>query len=116
MFSDLRIPVVFGALGEAGPMDAVLAEGDVPGAAVQFAPASTHAPGCACCMARGEAGRALAWLLHARARGEIAFFTRVIAVVATEAARADIRAALASDPIASTCFKAAPDLTASPNT
>jgi hypothetical protein len=114
MLSDLRIPVVFGRLGEAEPKDVVLAEGDVPGAAVHFSPVSGHAPGCTCCRARGEAGRALAWLLHARARGEIDFFTRVIAVVTTEGARADIRAALASDPIASTCFKAGPDVPASP--
>ncbi len=105
MLSDLRIPVVFGDLADAGPQDAVLAEGDLPGAAAHFVPGSGHAPGCACCVARGEAGRALAWLLHARARGEVPFFTRVVAVVTTDAARADIRSALASDPIASTCFK-----------
>jgi hypothetical protein len=105
MLSDLRIPVVFGDLSEAGAQDAVLAEGDVPGAAAHFVPGSGHAPGCACCAARGEAGRALAWLLHARARGQIPFFTRVIAVVATEAGRADVCSALVSDPIAATCFK-----------
>jgi hypothetical protein len=105
MLSDLRIPVVFGDVSAAGPGDAVLAEGDLPGATAHFVPGAGHAPGCTCCVARGEAGRALAWLLHARARGEVPYFTRIVAVVTTQAARDDIHAALLSDPIASTCFK-----------
>jgi hypothetical protein len=104
MLSDLRIPVVFGEPSEAGPQDAVLAEGDLP-AAAHFVPGSGHAAGCTCCVPRGEAGRALAWLLHARARGQVPFFNRVVAVVSTEAGRADICSALVSDPIASTCFR-----------
>jgi hypothetical protein len=108
MFTDLRIPVIFGDLSEAGPQDAVLAEGGAlvhAGATAAFQPGTGHAPGCACCVPRGEAGRALAWLLHARARNQVPFFTRVIAVVETDAGRADIRSALEADPIASTCFK-----------
>jgi hypothetical protein len=105
MLSDLRIPVVFGAPADAGPQDAVLAEGDLPGAAAHFVPGSGQAPGCSCCVARGEAGRALAWLLHARARATVPFFTRVVVVATSDAGRADVRSALASDPIASTCFR-----------
>jgi hypothetical protein len=108
MFSDLRIPVVFGDLAQAGPQDAVLAEGVAPrreGATAAFTPGTGHAPGCTCCAPRGEAARALAWLLHARARNQVPYFTRVVAVTTTDAARADLCSALVSDPIASTCFR-----------
>jgi hypothetical protein len=105
MLADLRIQVVFGDLSEAGPHDAVLAEGNMAGAGASFVPGSGHPPGCSCCVGRSEAGRALAGLLHARARGEVSYFTRVVAVVKTEAGRAELCLALASDPVASLCFK-----------
>jgi len=96
---DARVPVVFGPAEAAAPGDAVLREGE------DFTPDSGHAPGCACCVARTEAGRALAALLHARARDKIPFFRRVVVVLATEAGRAAVEGALANDPVASACFR-----------
>jgi hypothetical protein len=110
---DTRLPVVFGPLEAAGPEDAILFEDGAPGCAVsparasaKFAPGLQHAVGCACCGARREAGRALGGLLHARARGQVGFFRRVIAVVHTAGGRAEIEAALRGDPLVSACFKA----------
>jgi hypothetical protein len=104
---DMRVPVVFAPLDQAGEGDAVLFErvGTWPGGSAAFVPLPLHAPGCACCGARTAAGRALADLLHRRARREVAFFSRVIAVLESEAGRRDVEAALASDPVAATCFK-----------
>ena len=99
-FLDARIPVLFASAEDAGPKDVILAEG------VAFH-ASVHAPGCACCPPRSGAGRALSTLLQDRARGHVPFFTRVIAVPATPSGRAEIEAALRSDPVASACFRLA---------
>jgi hypothetical protein len=106
---DARVPVVLAPAEEAGPDDALLLEtdGTAPhiAAAVAFQVESAHPQGCACCSPRRGAGRALAALLHARARGETAYFRRVIAVPVTAAGRADILAALRSDPVAAACFR-----------
>jgi hypothetical protein len=99
-YLDARVPVVFASLEDAGPLDAILVEGEAFHAAA-------HVPGCPCCPPRGAAGRALAALLQDRARGRIPFFTRVISISATEAGRAEIEAALQSDPVASACFRPA---------
>lgn len=106
---DSRIPVVLGDLPDATAGDAVLFEAPVrpwAGAAASFSPGQQHIGGCACCGGRVEAGRALGWLLHARARGNVPFFGRVIAVIRTEAGRAELAAALAGDPLAAACFRA----------
>jgi hypothetical protein len=87
----------------------VLFEGQaVPrgGASAAFTPRLRHAAGCACCARRPEAGRALGSLLHARARNEIPFFTRVLVVTTTDIGRLDVADALLNDPVASTCFRA----------
>jgi hypothetical protein len=108
---DARVPVVFGTMAEAGPADAVLLEGDAaPGgrAAACFQARMPHAAGCACCAQRRAAGLALTALLQARARGTVAFFTRVVAIAASEAGREDILAALAQDPVAASCFRLQP--------
>jgi hypothetical protein len=110
---DARVPVIFGRLDQAGPADAVLFEGESapgPGASARFQPEASpsnpgHALGCACCVPRNPAGRALAALLQDRARGRVAFFTRVIATTETPAGRAAVEAALAADPVASACFR-----------
>jgi hypothetical protein len=99
IMSDARVPVVFAPVEAAGPDDAVLREGK------DFTPESEHAPGCACCAGRTHAGRALATLLHARARTQVAFFRRVVVVIASEEGRAAVESALANDPVASTCFR-----------
>ena len=107
--SDGRIPVVLG--GVVGEGDAVLLEGDgalPPGAAARFS-AGGHAIGCACCIPRGEAGRALGWLFLARARGEVAPFGRVVAMTTSAAGREAVVAAVSGDVVASARFRLAED-------
>ncbi|MGI3778768.1 MAG: hypothetical protein ACRYGC_15875 [Janthinobacterium lividum] len=105
--SDGRIPVVIG--GAAGEGDAVLVEGDgaLPaGAAARFTlAAGGHAIGCACCVPRSDAGRALGRLFLARARGEVAAFARVVVVAASEEGRAAVEAAVGGDVVASARFR-----------
>jgi hypothetical protein len=106
---DSRIPVVYGTLAGARAGDAVIFEGNVQpfsGAVAAFTPSPRHVAGCACCAGRSPAGRALGSLLHARARNEVPFFTRILVVATTDEGRADVAAALSNDPIASTCFRA----------
>ena len=117
MFVDARIPVLFGNAGLAGAEDALLIEASAALPAntamltERLSPAqaaeTAHAAGCDCCAPRGAVGRLLAGLFLARARGEVGFFRRV--VVATEDAqtRAEVAAALAQDPLASSCFRLA---------
>ncbi len=104
---DGRIAVVLG--GAAGEGDAVLLEGDgvLPeGAAARFTvEAGGHAIGCACCVPRSDAGRALGRLFLARARGEVAAFGRVVAVTTSEAGRAAVVAAVAGDVVAAARFR-----------
>ena len=108
MSTDARLPVVFGDFSTAGPDDALLIEGEAPapaGAAVaRFAagPRPWHAVGCACCVPRAAAAAALGRLYLARARGEVAFFRRVVAVVHDPGA---VRAALAADALAAARFR-----------
>jgi hypothetical protein len=99
IMTDARVPVVIGPAVAAAAGDAVLREGE------DFTPAAGHAAGCACCVGRTEAGRALAALLHARARNKVPFFSRVLVVLASEAGRAAVEGALANDPVASACFR-----------
>ncbi len=82
MSSDPRIPVLRGAAACLRPGDAVLLP---PGAsappghpAAHLALRPAHVLGCACCPPRGEAARMLGRLFLARARGEVAFFGRVL--------------------------------------
>ena len=91
---DARIPVAFGALADARPDDAVLADVAPDG----------HAPSCACCIARTPSATALGALFQQRARGEVAFFRRVLVV--TDAAGQDaVVRALEADPVASARFR-----------
>src|SRR5271166_1568978 len=89
---DARVPVVFGDMAAAGPDGGLLIEGDAPAppgrAVARFAsgPLRWHAAGCACCLPRAAAAAALGRLYLARARGEVVFFRRVIAVVNDPAA------------------------------
>lgn len=95
---DGRVPVAFGASLDAQEDDAVLADG-LEGAA-------RHEAGCACCAARTPAAQALGRLFMQRARGEVAFFRRVLidSDAGTEAA---VRAALRSDPVVAARFRLA---------
>jgi hypothetical protein len=106
--SDFLIPVVFDTAGEAGADDVVLREGeDAPDGSAAFQPddLAGHAPGCGCCAARNPAGRALGALLAARARGEVAYFRRVIVVARSEAGRQAVEHALDGDAVVSECFR-----------
>lgn len=101
--SDARIPLRFAAAAEIGPGEAVLWEeaappqsGALPPYAVvaRFRRAAVHVPGCFCCGGRGPAAVALGTLFQDRARGRVAWFTGVVAVVRDPAA---IAAELAGD-------------------
>ena len=105
---DARVPVVFADAAAAGPEDALLIEGDAPAPAgralARFAagPLRWHAAGCACCVPRAAVAAALGRLYVARARGEVGYFRRVVAVVQDADA---IRAALAEDRLAAGRFR-----------
>jgi hypothetical protein len=81
MASDSRVEVVFGSQETAVPGDFVLP-----------APVESwlHVPGCACCVGRGALAAALGRLFIARARGEVAFFHRVVVTGAAPATRASL--------------------------
>ena len=109
MLMDARIPVSFGTLSDAGPDAAVLFEGSpMPDGVlgVSFLPGpGVLAVGCACCSPRGPLARAIGEMFTARAKGEIAFFRRVIGVPATEEGRAAMVAVLSEDPLCSAWFR-----------
>ena len=113
LFVDARIPVLFGPAALAGTEDAVLLEtrsAETVQAAMlveRFDETShqPHATGCVCCTSRTELGRLLAGLFLARARGEVGFFRRVIVASGSPAVQDAVRAALAQDPLASSCFR-----------
>jgi hypothetical protein len=106
--ADDRIPLRFGQ-PEAG--EAVLIEGDAatapgrPIARFRLVPGlAGHVLGCACCVPRGPVAEALGRLFLARARGEVAWF-HSIAVIATPAGEAAVRAALAGDQVSAGHFR-----------
>jgi G3E family GTPase len=107
-FIDARLPLLFGAAGDASTDDALLLEGEgepTPGRDwFTPAPQTAHPVGCVCCTARNAAGLALSRLLLARARGQGPFFRRVIAVTRTPAGRDAVLEALRGDPLASSCL------------
>jgi len=108
---DARIPLAFRPVAESGPGVALLLEGDWPapeGAPVgRFMPGpARHGADCACCVPLGAVAQALGQLFLARARGEASFFRSVI-VVCGAAGRADVLAALATDPVVSARFRLA---------
>lgn len=108
--ADHRIEIAFGTPEQVGPGDVLLAEGEHPGAAANFAPgAAGHALGCACCAPRTGAGRALTALLHGRARGQLPFFRRVVVFACTGPGRAELAHAVSTDPVARACFRLSPD-------
>jgi hypothetical protein len=92
---DARIGVVFGRASERQEGDVVLSEG-IAG--------TGHPAGCACCTSRTAAADALGRLFTQRARGEVAFFRRVL-VDADEAGRQAVRVALQSDPVVCARFR-----------
>jgi hypothetical protein len=107
---DARLPVIFAPAASAGSDDALLIEAGAtapPGhpvarLAAGRAAAPAHVAGCACCLPRGAVAAALGALFLARARGEVAFFRRVIADVTDPSA---VRAALQNDPASAARFR-----------
>jgi hypothetical protein len=106
--ADDRVAVHF---GPPAADEAVLIEGDASAAHGQpvarfcLSPAlAGHAAGCACCVPRAPAAQAVGRLFLARARGEVAWF-RSVAVLATPAGEAAVRAALAGDQVSSGRFR-----------
>ncbi|NGM22334.1 hypothetical protein G3576_20115 [Roseomonas stagni] len=118
---DARIPLTL--LPPGGDLAATLAGGKPaallaeappeplpPGAVAQvsFDPAGpSHAASCTCCAGRSAAAAALDRLFQARVRGACAWFDRVVAVVETEDARAEVEAALREDAVTSARFRKA---------
>jgi hypothetical protein len=107
MQPDPRIPVAFlpdGAalaawLGAGGPAALLTdAAGSEPGvvAIQRFEPRALHRFGCACCAGRSAAAVALDRLFQDRARDRSPWFDRV-AVTGSDAARAQVAAALRED-------------------
>jgi hypothetical protein len=123
---DGRVGVRFGAASDAGPEEALLIEGDAPGAGdapsgrsmpagrpavARFAlPVrnATHPLGCVCCAPRGPVAEALGRLFLARARGELAWFRCVVAVTRSAAGADAVRAALAADVVTAARFRQDP--------
>lgn len=93
---DQRIPVFAGDAAVAAADDVVVRE-----AATAPPP---HGIGCVCCASRPALARALARLFMARARGEVAWFTRVI-VACPPGDEAAIGDAIAADPVSFARFR-----------
>jgi hypothetical protein len=94
--TDSRIPVFTGDPAGATGADAVLHD-------IAW-PAPAHAVGCACCAPRPALARALSALFLARARGETAWFERVVvACASSEDTR--VAAAIAADPVSQARFR-----------
>jgi len=111
---DVRIPVRFGPVDQAGEDDALVVEGGVEGgpaprtgaAAAAFEPdGGGHPAGCACCVARSPAAQALHALFQARAKGEVPFFRRVLAVTRTPEGDRAVWSAVRNDPLAAGRFR-----------
>ncbi len=104
---DARIPVWLGSLGELGVGDAVLVQGagEVGAGAVERFEPGAHAAACGCCAGRSPAAQALDRLFQRRARGEVGFFRRVLAVTSSEAGDLEVWSALRSDAVASARFR-----------
>jgi hypothetical protein len=111
LFLDARVKLRIGTVGDAGPADALLVEGEggapasVPHARFVLPDATAHAVGCACCMPRGPVAEALSLLFLQRVRGEVPHFTEIVAVPAGAEGEAAIRAALQNDPVVSARFR-----------
>lgn len=104
---DARIPLRFATAADIVPGEAVLWEdgaGTPPAgpAVARFRALAVHRPGCGCCGGRGPAAVALAGLFQDRARGRVAWFSGVVAVVHNPAA---VAAELAGDVLVAARFR-----------
>lgn len=98
------LPVVLGGPGDVGMGDVAVA---LPSPEI-----AGHLVGCLCCRPRSPLGRELARLFSARARGEVAFFRRVVALapagMAPNVAAAELARQIAADPVAAARFVTMP--------
>ena len=106
---DARVPVRIGGLAGAGEGDALLLPSGVPPppgwpAEVMPGGAPGHPLGCACCQPRNAAAQALGALFLRRARGEVGWFSQVLAAVGPDEA-AMVHAALDADPLTLARFR-----------
>ncbi len=110
MFIDARIPLRFAPLASRTPHEAVLTDTQPPpqppSATFEPVPSTTHPIDCACCLPRTAAALALAALFRDRATTPGPAFKSVLAAV-TPTSEAAIRAALATDPLASARYRLA---------
>ena len=116
---DARIPLV--TVPDMAALTAALAEGK-PAAVLAEAPppekprqavalvsfdltGPVHLADCNCCNGRSAAATALDRLFQARVRGACGWFERVVALAETDAARAEIAAALDKDAVTAARFR-----------
>jgi hypothetical protein len=115
---DARIPVTLlpdpaalpAALAD-GRAAALVAEGEAPPdssakATEAFTAGGAHAAACACCAGRSGAALALDRLFQARARGTARWFDRVLVLASSDAARAELAQALATDALTRARYRA----------
>jgi hypothetical protein len=119
---DARIPLL--VVADAAGLAAALAPGEIGGPAAVLAEAPAlpvdgamaaesfeadmpHAIACTCCNGRSPAAAALDRLFQARVRGRCGWFTRVVALAGSEAARVQVAEALAGDALTSARFRPA---------
>jgi hypothetical protein len=110
---DARIPLLLGTAGApaGGGPTALLVEappGPMPEGAVaqvSFDASMPHAASCGCCGGRSAVATALDRLFQARVRGQCGWFDRVLAIVETPAAAAEIQAALREDAVTAARFR-----------
>jgi hypothetical protein len=100
---DARIPVFFASEPVESEDVAWLVEDAA--AAAWDSREGGHVAGCACCVARSPVAEALGRLFRARAVGKVPFFTRLGLVPASEAGESAVRQALATDGLASACYR-----------
>ena len=117
IFVDARVKLRIGTADAAGPYGALLIEGeaDAPEGATHarftlphsstLAEGAAHPSGCACCLPRGPVAEALSRLFLQRVRGEVAYFSEIVAVPGSSEGEAAIRAALQTDPVIAARFR-----------
>lgn len=111
--ADARFPILLRARlapAELAPGDLVLLDERVPQpplppgvTARRVAFAASHGASCACCGGHAPLARTLARLVVERARGEVPFFARLVAV-SDATGRAALRVAVRADPLVSSRY------------
>ncbi len=110
-FLDARVKLRIGTADAAGPGDALLVEGaarvpeGITFARFVLSEEGPHPTGCACCLARGPIAQALDRLFLQRVRGEVKFFSEIVAIPAGAAGEAAIRAVVRNDPVVAARFR-----------